>query len=244
MKIIQDYIKAGKRNRPMTYPSSSLYNKAMVPNYITIHNAYSRANAKQLHEYVKSDSAASRPASWHFSIDEKDIYQALPLNESGWHSGDGMGKGNLTTIGIEICDYAMLLNPKNEPLFLQAVDLTAQLCAHLIKTVPTLAKYPDCLKQHYDWSGKNCPSWMRNKKDGWKDFVALVGKYLNIEQVEDWPVLPIPKVQRSIGVEVNGLRTNEKAYLIDNATYIRAGLMTMLSGAEVTGHGNHIRIKT
>ena len=242
MRIVQDYISPGRANRPMTNPSSSLYRKVMQPKYITIHNAYSRADAKTLHAYVKSTSAASRPASWHFSIDEKECYQALPTNEVGWHAGDNLGPGNTTTIGIEICDFAMLLSPRNEPLFMQAVDHAAKLCAHLIKTEPTLLPYPQCLKQHYDWSGKNCPSWIRAQPNGWRNFVDRVGEY--IKGQDSWPAYPIPKIQRSVGVELNGQRTNEVAYLIDGNTYIRALFIMEQTGSKVTGHGDHIRIAT
>lgn len=178
MEIIQDFIQPGKRHRPMTNPRSSLYKKIMSPKYITIHNAYSRASAARLHAYVKGDHAASRPASWHFSIDEKDCFQALPLNESGWHAGDNLGPGNTTTIGIEICDYAMLLSPRNEKLYLQAEEHTAKLCAWLIRELPSLHPFPQCLKQHWHWSGKNCPSWIRARNNGWSQFIAKVEKYL------------------------------------------------------------------
>jgi len=182
MKIISDYIRPGMRHRPMTNPASSLYRKVMAAKYITIHNAWSAAKAKTLHEYVKSQRAADRPASWHFSIDERECYQALPLNESGWHAGDNLGPGNTTTIGIEICDYAMLKTPKDEQLFWQAVDHAAKLCAHLIKTVPSLHKFPDCLKQHNDWSGKNCPSFIRAKNGGWNEFVRMVEGYIKKDE--------------------------------------------------------------
>ncbi len=180
MNIVKDFIIPGRRNRPMTNPASSLYNKKAEHKWITIHNAYSPGwSAKRLHEYVKSVACANRPASWHFSIDEKECYQALPLSESGWHAGDNLGPGNTQSIGIEICDYAMLKTPKDEALFWLGVDHAAKLCAHLIKTVPTLHKFPDCLKQHNDWSGKNCPSFIRAKRDGWNDFIRMVQKYID-----------------------------------------------------------------
>jgi len=187
VNIIQDFIPAGRRNRPMTNPSSSLYRKTAKLEWITIHNAASQARAERLHQYVKSEGAASRPASWHFSIDEKDCYQALPLTESGWHAGDNLGPGNTRSVGIEICDYAMLQSPRNESLYLQAEDHTAQLCAWLIQNLSTLRKYPDCLKQHFDWSGKNCPRWIRQRQGGWQQFVDRVGEYL---QEPDEPDLP------------------------------------------------------
>ncbi len=186
MNIIQDFIQPGRRNRPMTNPASSLYKKIMIPKWITIHNAYSPGwDAKRLHEYVKSTACANRPASWHFSIDEKTVYQALPLTESGWHAADNLGPGNTQSIGIEICDYAMLRTPRNEQLFWEGVDHTAKLCAHLIKTVPSLHKFPECLKQHYDWSGKNCPSFIRGKAGGWVDFVHMVKGYLEDDKPQD-----------------------------------------------------------
>ena len=240
MKIIQDYIPAGRRNRPMTNPSSSLYRKKMQPKYITIHNANSRAPAARLHEYVKSTGAAGRPASWHFSIDEKDCYQALPTSEVGWHAGDNLGPGNTTTIGIEICDYAMYLSPQNRGLFWEAVKHTARLCVHLIQTEPTLYPYPQVLKQHHNWSGKNCPSWLR--ANGWSEFVRLVGEYLE-EEKESWPTHPIPKIQRTVGVEFDGKRTDEVAYLINNTTYVRALYAMGKADLKVTGHGDHIKIR-
>lgn len=178
MNIVKDFIPAGMLHRPMTNPRSSLYQKKMKPRWITIHNAWSRANAERLHQYVKGKGAESRPASWHFSVDEEDIFQALPLSESGWHAGDNLGPGNTETIGIEICDYAMQLNPPDPELFWAAVDNTAKLCAWLIENEHSLVPFPDCLKQHHNWSGKNCPHFIRAEPGGWEKFIALVGHYL------------------------------------------------------------------
>ncbi len=198
MNIIVDYIRQGMRHRPMTNPASSLYKKVMKAKYITIHAAGTKgAKAKGLHNYVKSQRAADRPASWHYSIDEKECYQALPLSESGWHAGDNLGPGNTTTIGIEICDYAAY--DGNMKLFNEAVDHAARLCAWLIKEVDSLKPYPDCLRlrQHWDWSGKNCPFWIRRETGAWEAFIALVGKYLKEEEPLPEPTIPDPDVDRT-----------------------------------------------
>jgi N-acetylmuramoyl-L-alanine amidase len=192
IEIKQDFIEPGMRHRPMTNPASSLYQKKMEAKYITIHNAYWGKDAKALHEYVKSQRCADRPASWHFSVDEKAIYQALPLDESGWHAGDNLGPGNTTTIGIEIVDYAMLLTPRNEALYMQAEDHAAQLCAWLIDKIPSLKPYPECLRQHWHWSGKNCPSWIRARPGGWQQFIDRVGEYLTTPAPPEEPDLPVP----------------------------------------------------
>ena len=190
MRIVQDFIAPGMRHRPMTNPASSLYRRVMRAKYITIHEAWSTANARRLHEYVKTQRAADRPASWHFSIDEKECYQALPLTESGWHAGDNLGPGNTETIGIEICDYGMRRD-NDWNLFWEAVKHCAKLCAYLIQNSDSLLPYPECLvyypdtlKQHWDWSRKNCPALIRNGGH-WQQFVDLVGEYLKEEQPEE-----------------------------------------------------------
>jgi len=180
--IKQNLIPKGRKNRPATYSGYKgykVYGMVMKPTTITIHNAGSNFNAKELSNYCKSTECANRPASWHFSVDEKEIWQSLPLDEPSWHAGDGVnGPGNLGSISIEICDYAMMKSPKNEKLYLQAEEHAAKLCAYLIKTVPTLKPFPDCLRQHYHWSGKNCPKWIRERKNGWQEFIDKVHKYL------------------------------------------------------------------
>lgn len=53
--------------------------------------------------HARYEKNPETPTSWHFTVDEKEIYQHLPLNENGWHAGDG-GTGNRKSIGIEICE--------------------------------------------------------------------------------------------------------------------------------------------
>ena len=53
----------------------------------------------------------------------------------------------------------------------------------------------------------------------------------------------IPSIQRTIEVRENGQRTGEVGYLINNQTYIRAGYIGELTGAEVTGHGSYINVQ-
>lgn len=73
--------------------------------YITLHhtaNTANRADAKKHANYVKKPSSS---VSWHFTCDDSVIYQHFPIDENGWHAGEGTnGTGNRTSIGIEICD--------------------------------------------------------------------------------------------------------------------------------------------
>lgn len=206
---------------------------AMKPEYITIHqtgNTSKGANAKMHNRYVHN--VAPNP-SWHYTVDDKVIYQDLPLDENGWHAGDGTnGTGNRKSIGIEIC-----INKDGNPA--KAEANAAWLTAKLIKEVGSLKAFPDCMKQHYDWSKKNCPAQIRGRKNGWQDFLAAVEAHLK-------PAPKLPAITRfnpkPIGVYVGGKKVDEVGYLINNATYVRAAYVVGLAGGKVTGHGDHIKI--
>lgn len=170
VNIIQDFIPKGRRNRPAY---------SMAPRYITIHdtgNSNAGADAEMHSGYVKGGRAANIPASWHFTVDDKEIYQHLPLTENGWHAGDGgSGPGNRQSIGTEIC-----MNPDgNREL---AERNAAWLCAKLIKETPSLLDFPACMKQHYDWSGKNCPQVIRRRASGWEGFLGQVKGFLDVRE--------------------------------------------------------------
>lgn len=208
---------------------------AMKPLYITIHDTANKskgAGAEMHNRYVHS--VAPNP-SWHFSVDDKVIYQHLPLTENGWHAGDGTnGTGNRKSIGIEICENSDGNRAKAEAN-------AAWLVAKLVREVKTLKPFPACMKQHYDWSGKNCPAQIRGRKNGWKNFLAAVEKELNPPKPAT-PATKLPAVDRAIAIEVAGKTADEPGYLINNATYVRAAYLIGLTGGEVTGHGDHIKI--
>ena len=205
---------------------------AMKPEYLTVHqtgNTAKGANAAMHNKYVHS--VAPNP-SWTFTVDDREAYQHLPLNENGWHAGDGTnGTGNRKSIAIEIC-----INSDGN--LSKAEANAAWLVAKLIKEVKTLKAFPACMKQHYDWSGKNCPAQIRARKDGWKDFLAAVEKELKPPA----PPPPAVKVDRAIGIEIGGKLMGEPAYLIDNATYVRAAYLLPLVGGTVVGKGDYIQI--
>jgi N-acetylmuramoyl-L-alanine amidase CwlA len=210
---------------------------AMKPEYITIHqtgNAAKGADAEMHNRYVHS--VAPNP-SWHYTVDGGTsdgkkapvIYQHLPLTENGWHAGDGTnGAGNRKSIGIEIC-------VNKDGNLAKAEANAAWLTAKLLKDfgLPLAA-----VKQHYDWSGKNCPNVLRGRKNGWAGFLAAVEKELNPPK----PVSKLPAITKEIGIRIDGKTADEIGYLIDNATYVRAAYLIELTGGQVTGHGDHIKI--
>jgi N-acetylmuramoyl-L-alanine amidase CwlA len=175
LNIVQDFVPIGNSNRPGT---------KLNPSSITIHNtdnADKGANAAAHAKYMKGADAQNREVSWHFTVDDKFVYQSLPTNEIGWHSGSP--QGNASSIGIEICMNSDLDVPK---AYERAALLTAVIAYRLGVQVPS------GLFQHHDWSGKNCPRVLRAKHNGWSDFVDTV--------VDNWRNLtPVAAANLDIG---------------------------------------------
>ena len=142
----------------------------MTPRLICIHNTGNKAkgaNAKMHTQYVDN---TTNYVSWHFTVDDKEIFQELPINESAWHSGDGSkGKGNRTAIAIEICE--------NEGIDWEKAKLNAVKLIHfLMKYVKTLNNAP--IKTHKYFSGKYCPH--RILDEGLGKFLATVDNYKGV----------------------------------------------------------------
>ncbi len=173
---IQDLIPEGRANRPGL--------KLRGPEFITIHstaNTGQGANAEMHGRYLRG-AAANVPASWHFTVDDREVRQHLPLDEVGWHAGDGReGPGNRTSIGVEICE-------NRDGQLADAVKNAARLTAWLLSRFNLDA---DRIRQHYHWSGKNCPRIFRDRIWGtWDEFLQLVKEPTR----ERTPILGAPRV--------------------------------------------------
>jgi len=157
--IIVDLLPSGFPTRPGT---------RIRPTTLTIHNtdnASPGADAQAHNRYIRGPDAVARQVSWHFTVDDNDIYQHLPINEAGWHAH---AAANATSIGIEICMHSGM----NEPA---AYDRAARLCAFLGMQLGIAM--PSGLRQHHDWTGKNCPRVLRGQTNGWRTFLNLVASY-------------------------------------------------------------------
>lgn len=147
-KVIVDILPGGK----------VIPNTKITPTSITIHNTGNiGAAARNNHNYMKNcNKNGSRIASWHFTVDDKEIYQAQSCNYKTFHAGNATG--NNTSIGIEIC----MFNDKERQK--KAYD-------NAIELVKILLKYygwtVDKVKRHKDWSGKHCPAWLIEGKFGY-----------------------------------------------------------------------------
>ncbi|SMO55199.1 peptidoglycan-binding protein [Melghirimyces algeriensis] len=134
----------------------------MKPRYITIHNTGNTDKGADADAHARLlKRGNSRQASWHFTVDDEKVVQHLPTDEVGWHAGDGRGPGNMSSIGVEICE-----NWDGD--FAQAEANTAQLVRRLCDEldIPVSRVVP-----HRHWSGKNCPH--RTLKH-WSQFIQKV----------------------------------------------------------------------
>lgn len=153
--------------------------------YIVVHDTWNTAptagalqHAKYL-ENVNNDPNGSY-VSWHFVVDEDYAVQQVPLDEVAYHAGDGshvfgetyynndyryqaIGGGNRNGIGIETC-VNFGCNYTN------VMRRTARLVAELLIDFNLGL---DRVKQHHDFSGKDCPSVMRHN-NRWEEFLNMV----------------------------------------------------------------------
>ncbi|MBD3861280.1 N-acetylmuramoyl-L-alanine amidase [Bacillus sp. 28A-2] len=153
VKIIKDFIPKSNGNRPQNY---------MKPLYITVHNTANTSKGADAASHAAFVKRSSTGVSWHYTVDDKVIYQHLPLNENGWHAGDGRGTGNMKSIGIEICENA-------DGNFEKAVENAQWLIRQLMteQGIPLANVVP-----HKRWSGKQCPRKLLNRWDSFKAGIA------------------------------------------------------------------------
>ena len=168
MEINQMPVPAGLKNNP---------NKNMKAiHYITIHctGNYNATATAYSHAKYQYNGGGGAQASWHYTVDKDSIWQSFDDTRMCWHAADGSGPGNASSIGIEIC-------VNDRVGFPAACRLAAELTAELLK------KYGlgiADVKEHHDWSGKDCPYELRSGKWGltWGDFIGMVASFMADEQ--------------------------------------------------------------
>ncbi len=195
----------------------------------TMHNNY----IKRLNQITDPNDASDRVVSWHFTIDDKLCYQHLPLDEVAWHAGDGshrygdiytnstykktdcIGGGNYNGIGIESCVH-------NGTDYTYTMRRLAKLVASL------LVKYHlgiDRVKQHWHFSGKNCPQVMR-ESNRWNELIYLIKlEYYLMTELKgaklEWTSLT-PDIMdnegRIIGKQANGTTVSYKVKVTYDGT--------------------------
>ncbi|MBR5134461.1 MAG: N-acetylmuramoyl-L-alanine amidase [Clostridia bacterium] len=167
---------------------ASLSSKSFTLKYIIIHNTgtyVSTANAKNVHTNTNKTSTS---AAWHYTVDNKSIYQGVPDKTFAGHAGTSRTStpSSSNAIGIEMCvnnfpatetfggeqwsNGTAIMN-WYENQFDQTMKNTAYLCAVLCERWGL--NYKTAIKMHYDALqynpstnyGKDCPMQMRATYD-------------------------------------------------------------------------------
>ncbi len=155
MKII-DMTKHNNKNH---------YNGLNPKKYITIHqtgNSRKGSNAIAHGKLIMN----GYHATWHYTVDDKNIVKHFNEDIQCWHCGDGKGKGNTQSIGIELC-----INEDGD--YIKTIENGVKLVKYLMKkySIPITN-----VVQHHYWSGKDCPKQIREGKKGitWNKFIELI----------------------------------------------------------------------
>jgi len=177
VNLRQMIVPHGKYGRHIEFP--------LHATYITIHST-DNPNATALQHARGMAVGAFRGKTkwnrtgymtWHFTVDDVQAIQSLPLNIQGEHA-DHDGPGNNTSIGIEICE---LRNPARQAA---ALERAARLTAWLMRdqNIPL-----DHVVPHYHWpqwhfhgNQKNCPRiLLEHGKPGprWEAFLQKINGY-------------------------------------------------------------------
>lgn len=140
--------------------------------WLVIHetgNPAEGADAAMHNRYLHSIEQKEIPLSWHYTVDDRQIYHHLPDSERGYHASDSgtNGGGNDCGIGIEIC-----VNADGD--FDQAVDNAAHLAAELLRRYHLSISD---VKQHGDFTKKNCPEHLR-EGDNYELFLKKIKNYM------------------------------------------------------------------
>jgi len=134
---------------PTSSPKRSS-NSSMDWEYITVHNTLRYNSTGQEEIDSLNDPLNTSVNGFHIVVDRDCAIEAVPLNETVRACGDGeTGDGDQKSIQIELCTQ---LNPQ------YIIHNTAELIAHLL-----YFKDYDIsrVKQHFHWTGKNCPRVLR-----------------------------------------------------------------------------------
>lgn len=149
--------------RPIINQSFTKYNYSSGKNsrlYIVMH--YTAGNGDSAKGNINYFNSKYIGASAHFFVDEKEIWQNVPIDKIAWHCGT-TGKyysscRNSNSIGIEMCSR------KNSYGQYYIKDETVSNAVKLVKYLMDVYNIPiERVIRHYDVTHKCCPApWVNN----------------------------------------------------------------------------------
>ena len=209
----EDILKKGHRRRP-----GGRFSKTSI----TIHSTGNSSSVAKGERTWLDNAENNRDASWHYVVGNGVVIQAIPEEEEAWHCGTT--EGNKHSISVEICESGDRR---------AVLETAAAFVADLLK------KYGwgvEKLKRHYDWTGKDCPRILINKKFvtcgmNWNWFIKAVKDNMEGEMVE-----------RS-AVKVDGKRVEVRRILKDGTNYIAVRDIAAALGYNISNEGNMAVLK-
>lgn len=179
--VIQDFLPVGFPTRPGI---------RIVLKYLTIHNTDNPnrgAGSAAHNRYIRGQEAVAREVSWHYTVDDRAIFQHLPDNEKGYHASTKTG--NESSLGVEICMNSDM-NPQQG--YAKAADLVAAL------VVKHELPFPGCMKQHGSWTAKNCPRILRaGVVLSWENFLANCEQKISALRLESRALEDLFAIERA-----------------------------------------------
>lgn len=165
--LIQAIIPAGQTNqRPGI--------KRQTPGYWVQHETANTAAGADaaMHARYLAQGADGSQVSWHFTVDDHQIYQHIPIDEVTWQAADGAGPGNMSGVS---CEMAVNSDGNEATARTNTEALAGAICKALGLGV-------DRVKRHYDFNAADpnrhfCPQHMM-QQNYWPTFVANVGKII------------------------------------------------------------------
>jgi N-acetylmuramoyl-L-alanine amidase len=113
-----------------------------------------------MHANYLANGAEGRQASWHFTVDDTEAWQSIPVNEVSWQGGDGAGPCNMKGVSCELC-VNMLGNPQR---MAKARRNAEELCAQIMKAMhlSVIEGHTDCCARQGNPAGchSGCPKYM------------------------------------------------------------------------------------
>lgn len=119
----------------------------MTPTIIVFHNTANTASSYNEVMYLAS-KANNSSTSFHFAVDDQEIWQAIPLTNASFHAGNY--EINCNSIGIEIAKSMLSDNKIKDIAINNALLLINLLSAYYQITI-------DNIIPHKEASGKYCP---------------------------------------------------------------------------------------
>lgn len=162
----------------------------IVDNFSNNQNHYAETNTRQfitIHETANTGVGADADAhanfmnngarvTWHYTVDSKKAVRHFHHTTSCWHAGTY--KGNTESIGIEMC-----INSDGD--YLKTLHNTIELVQKIMKEENISAYH---VVQHHYWSGKHCPTLLREGNSGmnWEQFIAGVKGQKDVPKDLHW----------------------------------------------------------